>query len=331
MKIIVDTMGSDKGSKELIKGALDAINEWGIEVIFVGNKQEIQEALNEFQYEGDKIEIIPTSEVIEHDDDPVMSIRRKRNSSMVVASQLLKDSKADGLISTGNTGALLAAGLFIVGRIDGIERPAISVIHPTKKGFSLLLDAGANADCKSEYLLQFAKMGYVYMDKVMNIDNPKVGLINVGVEKGKGNKLTKDTFTLLEKSDINFIGNIEARDIPFGDADVLVTDGFTGNIVLKMMEGMAIFMKDMLKAKFEKNIKTKLSALLIKNEAYELKETLDYREYGGAPLLGIKKPIVKAHGSSDAFAFKNGIKQLIDFIEKDIINIIEYEINKEEK
>lgn len=328
MKVIVDTMGSDKGSDELVKGALNAIEEYDIEVILIGNEEEINKKLEKSNYDIKKVEVIGTSQIITNDDDPVRSIRGKKDASMVVGARLLSEGKADGMISTGNTGALLAAGTFIIGRIPGIDRAAISVLYPTMSGFSLLLDAGANVDVRADMLEQFAIMGSIYMENVMEKSSPTVGLINIGVEESKGNKLVRDTYELLHKSELNFIGNIEARDLPKGEVDILVSDGFVGNIVLKLTEGMAISIMEMLKEKFMKNMRTKLAAGFLKTELIELKEFMDYRQYGGAPLLGIKKPLVKAHGSSDSLAVKNGIKQLIDFKNRDIINMIEKELEK---
>lgn len=322
MNIIVDLMGSDKGLETLLEGAMEAQLEYDIDLTLVGDEENILDYLSKTNYNRERITIINAKETITNDDNPVMAIRKKKEASMVLAAKLLKDGGGDGMISTGNTGALLASGLFIVGRIDGVERAAISAPYPTEKGFSLLLDSGANADCKPEYLLQFAKMGGVYVEKMYNKEDPKIGLINIGAEEGKGNKLTKEAYGLLEDSGLNFYGNIEARDLTKGDVDVFVCDGFTGNVLLKTTEGMAMFILGILKDTLLKNTKTKLAALMLKSDLMEVKELMDYREYGGAPLLGIKKPMVKAHGSSDSLAFKNGIKQLIDFIEKDIINSI---------
>lgn len=250
---------------------------------------------------------------------------------MVVGCKALADGIGDGFVSAGSTGALLASGLFIVKRIEGIDRAALTVIYPTLRGFSLLVDAGANVDCKPEYLHQFALMGSVYMEKVMGISSPTIGLVNIGTEKAKGNTLTKETYEILEKSDLNFKGNVEARELPRGAVDVIVSDGFAGNIILKLTEGMAISIFSILKDEFTKNLKTKLGAMLLKPELKNIKGRMDYREYGGAPLLGTKKPMVKAHGSSDAYAIKNAIKQLKIFIEKDVIKIIENNMDVQEK
>ncbi len=327
MKIIIDTMGGDMGPGEVIKGSIDAIKEYDIKVILVGQEDTIKEELEKHDYPKNTVEILHAPGLVSNDDDPAIVVRRKKDSSMVVGAKALADGLGDGFISTGNTGALLACGLFIVKRIKGIDRAALSVVYPHIKGFSLLIDAGANVDCKAEYLNQFALMGSIYMEKVMGINSPTLGIANVGVEKGKGNALTKETYDLIEKTDLNFIGNIEARDIPNGIVDVIICDGFVGNIILKLTEGMAYSMFSILKEEFMKNMKTKLAAGLLKPELENIKAFMDYREYGGAPLLGIKEPIVKAHGSSDAFAIKNGINQLVKFIDNDVIKIIEDNIN----
>lgn len=323
MKIIVDAMGGDKGPVEMIKGTIDAVNEYGVNVILVGKEDIIENELKKYDYSKDKVEILGANDIITNEDDPAMAIRRKKDSSMVVGCKALADGIGDGFISAGSTGALLASGIFIVKRIDGIDRAAISVIYPTLNGFSLLLDAGANVDCRPEYLYQFALMGSVYMEKVMGVQSPTVGLINIGVEEGKGNLLSKDTYELLKKSKLNFKGNIEARDLPSGTVDIIVSDGFVGNVILKLTEGMAISIFSTLKEEFIKNSRTKIGASLLKPELKNIKAKMDYREQGGAPLLGTRRPMVKAHGSSDAFAMKNAINQLRKFIEKDVIKIIE--------
>ena len=323
MKVIVDAMGGDNAPKEIVKGSIDAVNETDIDLILVGEEELITKELEQYDYDKERVEILKASDIITNDDDPAIAIRRKKDSSMVVALKALKEGKGDAFISAGNTGAILAGGLFIVKRIQGIERAALTSIYPTLHGNALLVDAGANVDSKPEYLSQFAVMGSIYMENIMEIKNPKVGLVNVGVEKAKGNALTKEAYNLLEASDINFIGNIEGRDIPQGIANVIVADGFVGNVVLKLTEGMASVIFSKLKDVFMTNTKTKLSAMLIKPQIEELKSMMDYREYGSAPLLGVSKPVFKAHGSSDAYAFKNGIKLLINFYNKDITGIIE--------
>ena len=241
---------------------------------------------------------------------------------------MVKEQEAEAFISAGNTGALLSGGLLIVGRIKGIDRPALTSVYPTKKGLSLLVDAGANADCKAKYLHQFAIMGSIYSEKILGVHNPKVGLVNIGVEEGKGNELVKETFKILNESDINFYGNLEARDIPEGKVDVLVCDGFVGNIILKLTEGVAKNIFSMLKEEFTKNIATKLGALLLKPGLMGFKKKIDYSEYGGAPLLGVKGAVIKAHGSSNEKAIKNAIKQAKLFVENEVLDKIEEDINK---
>lgn len=329
MKIIIDAMGGDLGPLEMVKGSIDAVKDLGINIILVGNEDIIKNELIKYTFPEEKVEILNANDIITNDEDPSLAIRRKKDSSMVVGSKALADGLGDGFISAGSTGALLASGIFIVKRISGIHRSPLSVLYPTLKGFSLLLDAGANVDCKPEYLYQFALMGSIYMEKVMGKNKPTIGLLNIGTEKGKGNILSKDTYALLEESQLNFIGNIEGRDLPAGVADVIVTDGFAGNIALKLTEGMAISIFSLLKEELMKNTRTKLGAALLKPELKKMKNRMDYREYGGAPLLGIKRPVVKAHGSSDAYAIKNGIKQLVKFVENDVIKVIEDNIHIE--
>src|SRR5699024_2072350 len=305
MKIIVDTLGGDKGPGEVVKGSILAIEELGVNITLIGNEETLKREIIKYDYPKDKIEIVNATEEITNEDEPTKAIRRKKNSSMVIGLEMLRDGLGDGFVSAGSTGALLSGGIFIVKRIKGIKRAALASVFPTKNGFSFLLDIGANADCKPEYLQQFAIMGSIYSEKVLGINSPKVGLINIGTEKGKGNQLVKDSYELLSNSRINFIGNLEARDIPEGTVDVMVCDGFIGNIVLKLTEGLASSGASMLKDEITKSFFAKLRALMLKPNLKVFKEKLDYREYGGAPLLGISKPVIKAHGSSDALAFKN--------------------------
>lgn len=330
MKIIVDAMGGDNAPGEIVKGGIDAIKEYDINILFVGKEELIKRELKKHNYDENKVEILNATEVITNEDNPALAIRRKKDSSLVVASKALVDGLGDGIISAGSTGALLSAGLFIVKRIEGIDRAALTVLYPTMDKFSLLVDAGANVDAKPEFLYQFALMGSIYMNKVMDIDSPTIGLVNIGTEKSKGNQLVKDSYELMENGLPNFIGNIEARDLPYGKADVLVADGFVGNVILKLTEGMASSIFSILRDEFTKNLRTKIGASILKNELRNIKGRMDYREYGGAPLLGTKKPMVKAHGSSDAFAIKNAINQLIKFINNDVIRIIENSIKKTE-
>ncbi|WP_409227448.1 phosphate acyltransferase PlsX [Gudongella sp. SC589] len=323
MRIIVDGMGGDNAPEAIVKGAVEAVNEYGIDILIAGGEDVIKEELEKHSYPAEKIQILDAPEIITNDDNPTLAIRRKKNSSMVKGMQALADGEGDGFISAGNTGALLAGGIFVVKRIQGIDRAALTVLYPTLRGASLLVDAGANMDTKPEYLEQFAMMGSIYMEEVMGVKEPRVGLVNVGAEETKGNQLAKDTFMALKGSNINFIGNIEGRDLPYGAADVMVCDGFVGNVVLKLTEGMASSIFSILKESFMADTRSKLGALLLKPQLKRMKKRLDYREYGGAPLLGTVKPVVKAHGSSDYYAFKNGIGQLKTFIESDVIGKIE--------
>lgn len=328
MKVIVDGMGGDNAPMDIVKGVTEAVREYDINVIIVGKENIIENELKKYDYPKDNIEVLNANDTITNEDDPVMAIRRKKDASMVVGLKALAEGKGDGFISAGNTGALLSGGLFIIKRIQGIERAAITTICPTSKGISILVDAGANVDSKPQYLKQFGIMGSIYMEKVMGIENPKVGLINIGSEKGKGNQLVKDTYPLLEDSNINFIGNVESRYFLEGAADVMVTDGFVGNVMLKLTEGVAMTLFDQIKNTLMSDARSKLGGFLIKPGLQSIKKQLDYREYGGAPLLGTRKPVIKAHGSSDAYAIKNAISSSIDFINKDIISVIEKNINK---
>lgn len=323
MRVIIDGMGGDNAPSEIVRGAIDALKEYDIDLLIVGKEDLIRAELKKYDYKKEKVEILHADEVISNEEDPAFAIRRKKNSSLVVGMKALTEGKGDVIVSAGSTGAILAGGLFIVKRIKGIQRAALTSVYPTINGLSLLVDAGANTDSKPEYLQQFALMGSIYMEKVMGIDNPKVGLANIGTEEGKGNELAKTTYDLLKESNINFIGNVEGRDIPYGVADVIVADGFVGNMILKVTEGVALSLFGQLKDAFLKNTKNKIGALLLKSSLKELKSKIDYREYGGAPLLGTKQPIIKAHGSSDAYAIKNAIRQGINFVERDVIKTIE--------
>jgi glycerol-3-phosphate acyltransferase PlsX len=278
--IAVDAMGGDHAPGEIIKGCVEASEQTDIQLVLVGDTEKIQPELCKYKFDSSKIQMIHASEIIEMDDSPVTSIRNKKDSSMVVGLNLLRKKKADAFISAGNTGALLAGGTLLVGRIKGVERPALAPLIPNKKGFSLLIDGGANMDAKPNYLLQFAKMGSVYMENVVGVPSPKVGLINVGAEKEKGSHLTKDTYPLLEESDLHFIGNVEAREIPYGQADVLVCDAFTGNVILKYTEGFGLSLFDIIKEEIMKKTSSKLAALFLKPVFKGSKNRFDYTEYG---------------------------------------------------
>jgi len=324
MRIILDGMGGDNAPGEIVKGAVEASKLIEDEIVIVGDGDKIQFQLKKYKYSDEKISVKHASEVIENDDAPVRAVRRKKDSSMVVGLNMVKSGEGDLFISAGNTGALMAGALFNLGRIQGIDRPAIASIYPilgTKKP-SLLVDAGANSECKPSNLLEFAMMGSIYMEKVLGRENPKIGLVNLGVEETKGSTLTKAAFGLLEKSHLNFSGNIEAREVPLGGADVVVCDGFVGNVILKLTEGLAINIVNLLKKKFTENARAKMGAVLLSKKLRSLKEEFDYTEYGGAPILGVKGPVVKMHGSSNANAVKNSILKAIPFAEENVVGII---------
>jgi phosphate acyltransferase len=327
MKLAIDAMGGDHAPKEIVIGAMKAVEAFSdIHITLVGDEIKIKEYLTNPQ----RISILHTTEVILGTDEPVRAVRRKKTASMVLAAQQVADGNADACISAGNTGALMAAGLFVVGRIEGIERPALTPTLPTigGEGF-LLLDVGANVDAKPEHLLQYAIMGSIYCEKVRGTANPRVGLLNIGTEEKKGNDLTKAAFELLKKANINFIGNVEARDLLDGAADVVVTDGFTGNMVLKTVEGTALSMFKMLKTTLMSSMKSKLAAAVLKPEFKVLKNTLDYSEYGGAGLFGLKAPVIKAHGSSNGQAIFSAIRQTREMVEKDVVGLIKKTIENE--
>lgn len=320
--VAVDAMGGDNAPFEIVKGAVEAVNEFGINIKLVGIESAVKEELAKYKYDTSKIEVIHASEIITTDESPTTAIRRKKDSSMVVALNLVKNKEADAFVSAGSTGAVLTGATFIIGRIKGIERPALGTCLPTTKGFTFLLDSGANVDCKPKYLEQFAKMGSVYVEHVMGVKNPKVGLVNIGAEKEKGNALTKEVYELLENTDINFSGNIEPRDIPFGKADVIVCDGFVGNTILKFAEGLSMALLKIIKGEITKGL-YKFAALALKKPFGNVKSRLDSEEVGGAPFLGLKSLVVKAHGSSEAKGIRNAIKQCTIFVENDIVSKIE--------
>ncbi|WP_088005895.1 phosphate acyltransferase PlsX [Indiicoccus explosivorum] len=320
MKIAVDGMGGDHAPKEIVEGVQRALQEFPeLEVVLFGREEEMKPYIENHE----RLSVIDCAEVIEAEDDPVRSVRRKKDASMVRMAQAVKDGEADGCVSAGNTGALMAAGLFVVGRIEGVDRPALAPTLPTVdgKGF-VMLDLGANAEARPEHLVQYAVMAGIYAEKVRGIANPTVGLLNIGTEEKKGNELTKAAYPLLKEAPVNFIGNVESRELLNGAADVVVTDGFTGNIVLKTIEGTAMSLFSMIKDVFTSSAKTKLSALLVRNELSGLKSMLDYSEYGGAALFGLNAPVIKAHGSSDANAVFNAIRQTRTMIESDVAGTI---------
>ncbi len=323
MKYYIDAMGGDYAPLEIIKGTVDAVNEYGISVTLIGQESVLRQHLSQYDYDQNKIEILHANSTITMEDDPILAIRNETESSMVIGLQAVKNNPGSVLISAGSTGALLTGGTLILGRIKGIKRPALATTLPKKDGITLMLDSGANADCKPDYLEQFARIGSIYMESIHNIKDPKVGLINIGVEPQKGNVLMKEAFLKLSESPINFIGNVEARDLLVSNADVLVTDGFTGNVVLKLMEGMLKFLMSGIKSALLGSTKGKLGGLLIKDELKSFAKDFNPDEHGGAPLLGVKGGLIKAHGSSNAFAIKNAIRQSILFSENKVLHKIE--------
>lgn len=329
IRIAVDAMGGDNAPGAVVEGCIQALRERAdISVILAGQSQAIEPLLAGAGDVRARIEILEAPDVITMHEAPVMAVRRKPNSSMVKALDAVKSGDAQACVSAGSTGALLAGGMFRVGRIRGIERPALASIIPSTNKPYILLDCGANADCRPEYLVQFAMMGSIYMEKVKGYSNPRVALVNIGSESEKGNELSKATYPLLEQSGLNFTGNIEPRDIPAGAADVVVADGFTGNVVLKLTEGLASMLLGMIKTELMSSTVTKVGAALSKPAFRKVKKRMDYTEEGGAPLLGAKGAVIKAHGSSNATAIKNALFQAARMIDGDIVNIIETQVGK---
>ncbi|MGM0410124.1 MAG: phosphate acyltransferase PlsX [Bacillota bacterium] len=333
MNIVVDAMGGDNAPQEIVKGAVNACkNKEGFAITLVGKNELIENELNKFEnFDKNRIKIKNAREVITMNDSPARALRKKKDSSLSVASKMIANNEGDALISAGNTGAVMSAGLFNIGRLSGIKRPSISTLFPAENGYTLLMDAGANTDSDPENLIQFAVMGDIYARKIMNIDNPKIGLLSIGEEEKKGNDLVKKTHKLLKKDKriSNFIGNVEGRDVFNDKADIIICDGFVGNVVLKTTEGAASFMFDLLKEAFTKNFLSKLGAAALKPQLKEMMKKLDYKQYGGAPLLGINGIAIISHGSSDETAIVNAINVAIDAVENNIVNLIEKEINKD--
>lgn len=322
IKVAIDAFGGDNSPDEVIKGAEQAVKAYGVEVILCGNEKQLQEKIKKLGVSKEGISVKNADGVIKIEDNPTDIRKAKLNSSMGVAFQLVKNGEADAFISAGSTAALVVGGTTIIGRIKGVKRPSLAPIIPSVNQNYILLDGGANVECRAEMLRQFAIMGSVYMDKIMNVQSPRVGLLNVGAEEEKGRELELEAHALLKTAPVNFIGNIEGREAALGGCDVLVTDGFTGNIYLKTVEGMGKFMKVSLKQIFFKNIGTKIGAAFTMKGIKQLSQKMDYRETGGSPLLGTSKPVIKAHGSSDAKAFKNAVRQAKEFIENNVIEEI---------
>lgn len=320
IRVAVDAMGGDNAPGQIVKGAVEAVNDRNdIKVFLVGREDIVNSELQQYTYNKDQIEVVHASDIITNDEAPVMAIRRKKDSSIVVAMKLVKNGDADAFISAGSTGAILVGGQLIVGRIKGVDRPPLAPLIPTMKGVSLLVDCGANVDARSSHLVQFAKMGSLYMEHIVGIKNPKVAIVNIGAEEEKGNMLVKETYPLLKNcEDINFIGSIEARDIPYGTADVIVCEAFVGNVILKLYEGLSSALVGTIKKGLMSTTKSKIGAALCKGELKKTLKDFDASKFGGAPMLGLNGLVVKTHGSSKNTEIKNAIIQCVSFSEQNI-------------
>ncbi len=332
IKVAVDAMGGDHAPLEIVKGAVEAVNsQENVKVFLVGKEEAVMAELKKYQYDPARVEIVHATETIEMAEPPVQAIRKKKDSSIVVAMKMVKNKEADAFVGAGSTGAVLVGGQLIVGRIKGVERPPLAPLLPTEKGASLLIDCGANVDARPSHLVQFAKMGSIYMENIMGISNPRVAIVNIGAEEEKGNALVKETFPLLKECEgLNFIGSIEARDIPSGYADVIVCEAFAGNIILKLYEGVGATLISMVKKGMMSTLRSKLGALLVKPALKETLKKFDTSQYGGAPLLGLNGLVVKTHGSSGALEVKNSILQCETFTEQRMNEKIKAKIQAEE-
>ncbi len=330
LKIILDAMGGDNAPEAPVLGAVEAAKTFDVEITLVGRGEEILEVLKKHNIDNlpEKLEIAHAEDVVDMHDDPGSVIHKRKNSSMVMGLKMLAEGQGDAFVSAGSTGALLTGATLIVKRVKGIRRAAMGPAMPNKAGGkTVIVDCGANAECTPEFLLQFGLVGAVYAKKQLGIENPRVGLLNIGTEDSKGTQLQKDAYALLKDADekglIRFVGNVEGRDVPLGAVDVVVCDGFSGNVLLKSIEGTAMFMGSLMKKMFKKNLLSKLGYLLCASGVKDLMKMLDYREIGGTPFLGIKKPVIKAHGSSDALAFRNAIRQAADAAAADMAKDLE--------
>ncbi|MGM9602494.1 MAG: phosphate acyltransferase PlsX [Faecousia sp.] len=330
MKIILDAMGGDLAPEANVMGAIAAAKDFGAQITLVGRGEEILAVMKKHGIEDlpEGMEIAHADDVVDMHDDPASVIHKRKNSSMVVGLKMLADGQGDAFVSAGSTGALLTGATLLVKRVKGIRRAAMGPAMPNKAGGkTVILDCGANAECTPEFLLQFGLVGSLYAKRYLGVENPKIGLLNIGTEDSKGTDLQKQAYALLQNAGqqglINFVGNVEARDVPLGAVDVVVCDGFSGNVLLKSIEGTAMFMGSQLKKMFKKNLLTKIGYLFSKSGVNDIKKLLDYREIGGTPFLGIRKAVIKAHGSSDALAFRNAIKQAMDAAESNIAEELE--------
>jgi len=328
INVAVDAMGGDNAPGEIVKGAVEAIQaDKRVKVFLVGRQEAVSEELKKYTYPAQQLEIVDASEVIETAEPPVLAIRKKKKSSLVKALYMVREGKCDAFVSAGSTGATLVGGQVIVGRAKGVERPPLAPLIPTETGVSLLVDCGANVDARPSHLVQFARMGSIYMENIVGIRNPRVAIVNIGAEEEKGNALVKETFPLLKEcKDINFIGSIEARDIPAGYADVIVCEAFTGNVILKLYEGVGKSLIKLVKKGMMTSLRSKIGALLVKPALKETLKSFQLDEHGGAPLLGLKGLVVKTHGSSKAVEIKNTILECITYKEQDIVGKIQRSI-----
>jgi glycerol-3-phosphate acyltransferase PlsX len=329
MRIALDAMGGDYAPATTVEGAVEALVENNdLSVILVGDEAEISAELKKKNFMGRQVSVKHASQTVEMDESPLTALRRKKDSSLRVAVDLVKSNEADAMVSAGNSGVVMATALHVLGKIQGIERPAIAAVMPTLKGRFVLIDAGANVDCKPLHLYQFAIMGEAYARYIFNIENPKIGLLGIGEEDAKGNELTKESSKLLRNSHVNFIGNVEGKDIFAGEADVVVCDGFVGNIALKISEGLAEATSKMLKREISERVSGRIGYLLLKNAFKSFRKKTDYSEYGGAPLLGLSKPCIISHGRSTSKAIKNAIKLAATCHSKRVLEVISKEINE---
>ncbi len=328
MKIILDGMGGDNAPEEIVKGAVAAAGEIEDEIIIVGDPNAIEKQLKKCKYKGNKISIRPASEVITMEDSPVKAIRHKKDSSLVVGLNMLRDGEGDMFVSAGNTGALIVGSRLLLGRIRGIDRPALASIYPDMTGGEpcLLVDAGASSESKARNMLEYGLMGSIYVEKVWGRERPRVGLVNLGAEEGKGTSVTKDAYQMLAASKLNFIGNVEGRDVPKGVCDVIVCDGFTGNVILKLTEGVSLSIFKLIKNTLKSNVKAMVGGALVKSKLNGLKDEFDYEEYGGAPVLGVSGPVIKMHGSSTARAVRSAIIRGLPYARENVVDIIRQEM-----
>jgi glycerol-3-phosphate acyltransferase PlsX len=328
MIIAVDGMGGDFAPQAAVEGCVDAVKEFGVDIIITGPENEIKQSLEKYEYPKSRIRIVNASEVISPNEEPVKALKTKKDSSLTKALTLVKSGEADAILSAGSTGALMAGASLILGRIRGIKRVALAPIMPGKKAPFMIVDVGANVDCKPLYLVQFALMGKIYFENILGVPNPTIGLVNIGVEEEKGNQLTKEAFKLLKQTDFNLVGNIEPRDIPIGDTNILVCDGFVGNTFLKTFEGVSSTIFSILKEQILSSFTTKMGGLLLKPVFDSFKKKFDYTEYGGSAFLGSNGIVIKAHGSSNAKAYKNAIRQAINCYENNIVDKIKKDLEK---